>query len=97
MYKYLKEKEFIEKFHQELNARKDPMYRLMLTINTLDTLFEHPDWEPSLIMNSATKESDADIKENNPKKMMEKISTGIDKHHIQSLLIDKEGNPVKLN
>ena len=97
MDKYFKEKEFIEKFHQELNARKDPMYRLMLTINTLDTLFEHPDWEPSLIMNSATKESDADIKENNPKKMMEKISTGIDKHHIQSLLIDKEGNPVKLN
>jgi hypothetical protein len=97
MDKYLKEKEFIEKFHQELNARKDPQYQLILTINTLNTLFEHPEWDPKLIMDSSTKESNSDIEENNPNKIMKKITTGLTKYDIESLLVDKNHNPVKLN
>jgi hypothetical protein len=96
MDKYLKEKEFIEKFHQELNVRKDPQYQLMLTINTLDTLFEHPDWEPSLIMDSSIKESNTDISEKNPEKITKKIATGLKMHDIEILLVDKNNKPVKV-
>jgi len=91
--KYDKEKEFIKRFHEELSKRQDPKYQMILMVNTFDTLKEHPDWNPDLIMSSSVKETNSDILQNN----YEKTLKGLSQYDIESLILDTDGKPYKFN
>jgi hypothetical protein len=91
--KYDKEKEFIKRFHEELSKRQDPKYQMILMVNTFDTLKEHPDWNPDLIMSSSVKETNSDILQNN----YEKTLKGISQYDMESLILGSDGKPYKFN
>ena len=88
-------KELENFFKQEFEMRKDPTYRLLLTLNAFQEMEKNPNWVMSKIINTIVEKTDKEVTNQITPDQLDKINNRLNKLDlIRGWLTDKNGKPI---